>query len=81
MNAWSDETKYDRIARHVEMIRDSDRWPLSVLRVKSQPWAIEHSHLRFGRITPAQPTTVALESGGVETFRSVEQLVERWAVD
>ncbi|MGF7161307.1 hypothetical protein FHS85_002942 [Rhodoligotrophos appendicifer] len=81
MITWSEASKQLRMAQHAKMIKDPDRWPMPLLRVKSQPWAIQNNHMRFGRISSAQPTTVAIEGGGVESFRSVEQLVERWAVD
>lgn len=74
--------KERRKIEDAERIEAVDRWPMSHLPLKTQPWITNaEGRMRFALIHCTDLLTVIEEGKAPATFKSVAEIVETWSVD
>ena len=81
MSGWTEEQMQSRMHRDAEMMKDSDRWPGPLLRLKTQPWISEKEGMKFAAIHFLDPMNVIEDSGGSHRYANHRDMVNRWSVD
>ena len=70
-----------RMDEDAEMIRHVGFWPMSHLRLKTQPWITNETGMRFAVLHCTDPLSVIEQNRVPVTFATVEEMVETWSVD
>lgn len=82
MSTYPIESKLQRIKEDVAMMKDQDRWPGPMLRLKTQPWHTEHrGRADFAAIHFLDPLNVIPDHGPSFRFESYEAMASQWSVD